>query len=561
MLAQDARGRKDAGAAAACACAGVVAKLEGCDGRGETRRRQACGEGAAERWTWGRIGSITVEGGWAKMVRHGEWMAEDQRLHAKGVRDAGRRAEVTMPDRLDGGGQLWGRMGKGGEGRHTRVLQIHAWPGAAPRSRKKAEFETGRQETEAIHSPQKPGVATGEGDSGGKTKDYKYVKIMGAKVRGGGTGRAGRERERDERAKGNRDVERTQRDGYSDPDVRGGEGRESRDRGRRGEMGVATGERKAQGARGGDAAARDDGMGVPRRRETQGHRRNGTGMGANTGQIGGRRVGGGGAVSTAVLVGGVDKKADASAQPLGDDPRAKVRAGVEPRSWALRRGGGERGQAWKTIAWGGRQELGNNLSCRPSGLHTEKHEDADYCVNNTQIFATNFQSASGHLHPAAERRSMRILRWKVNQNGNHYEWGRRLYSQGRRKACPLCISGHVFRIHSQNRETGRKCFNEPVELKTKNEHAPVHWPEDGDCAYESEVALDTVWTGRPVEGTKLREGMSQHALPTRNNVVEALRGIINRREDERGVGVRGHRPAQTLVKAKITGAEIDGKRC
>jgi hypothetical protein len=74
------------------------------------------------------------------------------------------------------------------------------------------------------------------------------------------------------------------------------------------------------------------------------------------------------------------------------------------------------------------------------------------------------------------------------------------------------------------------------------------------------VALDTVWTGRPVEGTKLREGMNQHAPPTKNNVEEALRGIINPREDDRGVGVWGHRPAQTLVKVEITRAEIDGKR-
>ncbi|KAJ7318305.1 hypothetical protein DFH08DRAFT_819913 [Mycena albidolilacea] len=170
---------------------------------------------------------------------------------------------------------------------------------------------------------------------------------------------------------------------------------------------------------------------------------------------------------------------------------------------------------------GGRQTLGNNLSCRPSGLHTEKRKDADYRVNNTQRFATNFQSASGHLHPAAER-----------------------------EIDAACV------MDSRLQEMGVALI-ESTRWKVKPEWEPLYWPEDEDCAYELEVALDTVWMGRPVE---VREGMSQHAPPTRNYVEEALRGIINRREDERGVGVWGHRPAQTLVKVEITRAEIDGKR-
>ncbi|KAJ7926844.1 hypothetical protein B0H13DRAFT_2265769 [Mycena leptocephala] len=111
---------------------------------------------------------------------------------------------------------------------------------------------------------------------GASTGIHRCSRGGGRRRCGGGTGRAGRDRERHECAKTDRHVERTQRDGLGNADVRAGgagagrdgTGAQSRRRGRRGKWAWqrTSGRHKAGFVRGGDKAARDDGRGVPRRR-------------------------------------------------------------------------------------------------------------------------------------------------------------------------------------------------------------------------------------------------------------------------------------------------------
>jgi hypothetical protein len=112
---------------------------------------------------------------------------------------------------------------------------------------------------------------------------------------------------------------------------------------------------------------------------------------------------------------------------------------------------------------------------------------------------------------------MRRLRAYLPRNPEHSRPNVPTYTNLR--AASRLTSLSLFRIHLQNCETGRKCLNEPVELKRLNEQAPVyatsskpgprhslvdgckmHRPEDEDCAHELEGAPETAWIGRPGEG-------------------------------------------------------------